>query len=723
MIKSTEFFLDGHVDALVMLLHPTGWGNREGDPVFELAKRFSVLIPVVIVLPDLPEGKFHFAGSDLDNIRILHVFREFGPGQSGLLSQALLSIHCIKPILWIHDGRFADFFIYRYAPIKVFYTGMDPFLMDIPAIPYGKKKEILSHAHFMVGESCPFLDGCLKSGDFHGEVIELNPVQRDILPSDWGARSISELMKSIQGNLEAPEEKKENGELLNVLILYDQRYLGDPVVKTGLESFSRFSRHRVFYANVALGQSCRLHLSDFEALLFHSSVSVLDPSSFSSSFAHALKRYCGYKLAFQPPNCECPTQDWEWISGYGVNALISAEPVNSCKSLFPGGLNKSIDFLRVPPLVNPEPVAGDVEGYSHPDMGALADLVHRFDLFITAKIKRGNGITPADNFVEIAPGGFYGDEKSGAYPVISIQTDNSTEEMSRVDVYWNMHTVFAKRFKTVEESIQNLQWRFVQYPLFAEMMDLYGRHEGEVILDYGCGPGNDLIGFLLFSGPRRIIGMDISSKALALAAARLELHQVDPERVTLIHASDNAIVIPLAENTVDYIYSGGVLHHTSDPPAILREFHRILKPGKTACIMVYNKNSLWYHLNTAYYKMIVMNAFSGLSVAEAFSRNTDGEYCPIARCYSPEEFISLCGGAGFTAKFRGGYLSQVELDLMAEYYEQALADPRLAGEHKQFLERVRCDGDGFPIYEGKFAGIGGVYHLEKKSSGSALGHE
>ena len=76
-----------------------------------------------------------------------------------------------------------------------------------------------------------------------------------------------------------------------------------------------------------------------------------------------------------------------------------------------------------------------------------------------------------------------------------------------VDQYWGGHTVRAKRFRSRRASERNLEWRFEQYPLFREFSALWGSHDGEVLLDYGCGPGNDLTGYALHTGARRIIGV------------------------------------------------------------------------------------------------------------------------------------------------------------------------------------------------------------------------
>src|SRR5207249_11949097 len=66
-----------------------------------------------------------------------------------------------------------------------------------------------------------------------------------------------------------------------------------------------------------------------------------------------------------------------------------------------------------------------------------------------------------------------------------------------VDAYWAGHTVCALPFQSAQESLAYLEWRFEQYPLFREFMQLYGQRDSQVVLDYGCGPGNDLVGFLV----------------------------------------------------------------------------------------------------------------------------------------------------------------------------------------------------------------------------------
>jgi ubiquinone/menaquinone biosynthesis C-methylase UbiE len=280
-----------------------------------------------------------------------------------------------------------------------------------------------------------------------------------------------------------------------------------------------------------------------------------------------------------------------------------------------------------------------------------------------------------------------------------------------VGSYWTRHTVNSKPFATAKKSEDYLEWRFAQYPLFREFSGLWGDHAGETILDYGCGPGDDLTGLALYSGAAKLIGLDVSATALGLASRRLALHGVDPGRITLRQVDDSTPEIPLEDQSVDYVNCGGVLHHTSSPQPLLAELRRVLRPSGRAFVMVYNSDSVWLHLYVAYEKMLHDEAFAGLELDEAFRRLTDGIECPISRHYSAEAMSAMCEQAGFSARYAGGYLSEHEMRQLETHWARAIADERLAEPHRDFLRALSFDAQGRPMIRGFHAGIGGVFHL------------
>ncbi|MFL5926216.1 MAG: class I SAM-dependent methyltransferase [Gaiellaceae bacterium] len=288
----------------------------------------------------------------------------------------------------------------------------------------------------------------------------------------------------------------------------------------------------------------------------------------------------------------------------------------------------------------------------------------------------------------------------------------SSERRTAVDRYWADWTVNSTPFGSAAESEEYLEWRFLAYPGFRELTGFWGDHTGETIVDYGCGPGNDVVGFLLYTGAAKVIGFDVSPKALGLAEQRIALHEVDPTRFRLEKVDDSPPVsLPLPSGSVDFVNCQGVLHHVSDPEGILAELRRVANPSARGVVMVYNRNSIYFHLYVAYMRMIDQGLFPGATVEEAFTASTDGPDCPIARAYRPPEFVELCGRAGFAATFAGAYFAEPELAWLREHLDDALASPALGAEHQAFLAALETDADGLPTFDGVRAGIGGVYHL------------
>jgi hypothetical protein len=139
----------------------------------------------------------------------------------------------------------------------------------------------------------------------------------------------------------------------------------------------------------------------------------------------------------------------------------------------------------------------------------------------------------------------------------------------------------------------------------------------------------------------------------------------------------------------------------------------VLKPGGSGSIMVYNRDSVWMHLHVAWELLIRDGRWPGLTAEQAFSRSTDGDDCPIAECYSGPQFVALLQEAGFEARYLGGYLSQWELRAMQESWGFAIADDRLADEHRDFLRGLRYDYNHRPMVGDLHAGYGGTYRIRK----------
>lgn len=273
--------------------------------------------------------------------------------------------------------------------------------------------------------------------------------------------------------------------------------------------------------------------------------------------------------------------------------------------------------------------------------------------------------------------------------------------------YWSLHMVNNEEFKSKKNSLTHFEWRNSQYPGYIDLMPVSG-HDNKIVLDYGCGPGNDLVGFSEYSNVKELIGVDVSKPALEMAKKRLGLHG---KKVNLIQIDENNNVIPLQDKSVDIIHSSGVLHHVKNLDQVLKEFKRILKPTGQINIMVYNYYSIWVHLYTAYINQIEKGKFKELSLLDAFSKLTDGEHTPISKCYKPKEFISILSDFGFTGQLNGVSISLSELIWLKDIH-RALKSKLLPIEQRKFLLNIEYNKNGFPQYESNIAGINACYNFK-----------
>jgi SAM-dependent methyltransferase len=110
--------------------------------------------------------------------------------------------------------------------------------------------------------------------------------------------------------------------------------------------------------------------------------------------------------------------------------------------------------------------------------------------------------------------------------------------------------------------------RWVEFPLF-RWLGLKG--EGQDVLEIGCGSGYGavLMGRLR---PRSYVGVDLMPEQIELAQAR----GLAGAEFRVMDAADMA---HLAQASKDCIVVFGMLHHVPKWREVLRECHRVLRPG------------------------------------------------------------------------------------------------------------------------------------------------
>jgi SAM-dependent methyltransferase len=103
---------------------------------------------------------------------------------------------------------------------------------------------------------------------------------------------------------------------------------------------------------------------------------------------------------------------------------------------------------------------------------------------------------------------------------------------------------------------------------------------GTTVLDVGCGPGTITADFATLVTPARVVALEVSEGALAVA--RKEIVRRGLTNVDFVIGDANAL--EFADDTFDVVHAHQVLQHVGDPVAALREMRRVTKPDGVIAI-------------------------------------------------------------------------------------------------------------------------------------------
>jgi SAM-dependent methyltransferase len=192
--------------------------------------------------------------------------------------------------------------------------------------------------------------------------------------------------------------------------------------------------------------------------------------------------------------------------------------------------------------------------------------------------------------------------------------------IAEIERYWNqrIHDLEMTRHPVGSpEFFRDLdEYRFDKLHYLPQLVD-FASYKGKEILEVGCGIGTDLV---RFAGAGAIVtGVDLSRTAIDLAAKNFAWRGLTPRDLRVA----NGEALPFADASFDVVYGHGVVQYTADPAALVRECHRVLRPGGEAIFMVYNRVS-W------------LNALS-----KVMKVPLEHEDAPVLRKFSIPEFKAL----------------------------------------------------------------------------------
>lgn len=148
---------------------------------------------------------------------------------------------------------------------------------------------------------------------------------------------------------------------------------------------------------------------------------------------------------------------------------------------------------------------------------------------------------------------------------------------------------------------------------------------GQDVLEIGCGAGPASV--LFARGGARVTAIDLTEAGVELTRRHTEGLGVKVERM-------DAERMSFPDTSFDHVFAWGVLHHSAHPERGFAEVARVLRPGGTALIMVYNRVSLRYWLKGAIWLFLRRKIFNGESFATVQRHYTDGYF---HRHFTPRE--------------------------------------------------------------------------------------
>ena len=151
---------------------------------------------------------------------------------------------------------------------------------------------------------------------------------------------------------------------------------------------------------------------------------------------------------------------------------------------------------------------------------------------------------------------------------------------------------------------------------FARIFD-YERYRGKRVLEIGCGMGCMASNWAKHGA--LVTAVDLNPVAIAQTKRRFEVFGLQGEIMEV-----DAEGLPFPDETFDFVYSWGVLHHTPGIQKAIEGIHRILKPGGRIGLMLYSRESVLYRYFVKYQEGLINMESAFLDELGLASRYGDG---------------------------------------------------------------------------------------------------
>jgi len=203
---------------------------------------------------------------------------------------------------------------------------------------------------------------------------------------------------------------------------------------------------------------------------------------------------------------------------------------------------------------------------------------------------------------------------------------------------------------------------------------LRARGGSSLHLDYGAHDGSMLRGLLVSGMIRSGVGVDVNRAVVAQHAECLA------PRIQLTAIAKNS-ELPFPDDSFDSASAIGVIEHIADQDRVLREIHRVLRPGGHVLVAVPGKHA-WSFLDMGNWKFrfpwlhqrFYLLTHSKQAYAERYTAGPDGLVGDIEvekgwhEHFSQRELAALLGRNGFTVIDTDGYGFWYRLLINARFF-------------------------------------------------------
>lgn len=153
---------------------------------------------------------------------------------------------------------------------------------------------------------------------------------------------------------------------------------------------------------------------------------------------------------------------------------------------------------------------------------------------------------------------------------------------------------------------------------------------GAEVLEIGLGYGT--LSSELMGRGASYHGLDIAQEPVEMVRHRWRLAGGDGAEQRVVRGS--ALELPFADARFDYVFTIGCLHHTGDLPRAVQQARRVLRPGGTAVVMLYNAYS-FRRLVKVGLPARLRRRRTTVEVAALYDTNAAGEAAPHTDYVSP----------------------------------------------------------------------------------------